>query len=507
MQENSFELRQSFVNGLKKYPSPAVNVPYLDRCENLIPGGSFLESPKPIARPGAFATEPKEHPFPAAFKGDKIRLLFGDTNVKTLDADFVASSALALNTRAVGTAEILRGGPWHCETFMEYWFATNGESLVYNVPSDDGDVYVASGLLAQAVGRYNYRVVLGGLSGSWLAGSRWLELFETWKETSQAQSVVYDGLAADTTWAIYSESGGGATDLPFHSLCCACGLFGDAAFDDAKEIIWDSIERGDIGLIPVRKVSNIRAMKQLGSRLIVYGDHSISEISATEAGFQETLVCDFGIGGRACVGGNEKRHVFLDSQGVLYSFYANQDTPERQEYGMWFEDFQLVQTTICHNPNRDEYWITDGWTCYVLTKFGLGGPMTTRPTSMFVDGTYGLVGVYKTPNTEEWSIQTAAFDVSERDFKHLVCVHLHGNGYSDATARAYGTYRNGDAVQKTPETILNHEGVAYMPLSFLEGYISIQGNGTEVDLTTVEIRYQGEGKRHRRGTSGQPSGD
>jgi len=62
-------------------------------------------------------------------------------------------------------------------------------------------------------------------------------------------------------------------------------------------------------------------------------------------------------------------------------------------------------------------------------------------------------------------------------------------------------------VQKTPETILNHEGVAYMPLSFLEGYISIQGNGTEVDLTTVEIRYQGEGKRHRRGTSGQPSGD
>jgi len=505
MQENSFEIRQAIANGLRKDENPAVNAAYMDRLENLVPNNGIIERHEAIARPGALLTDPKEFPFPMAFKGDKVRVLLGDTTAKTMDANF-ATTPVTLNLRDGGTGTITLGGPWHFESFMEYWFATNGTSFIYKVPTDDGDAYIADAFSCQSVCRYDNRVVLGGLSGSWLAGSRWLEFFATCKETTGSNIVLHEDLAADTSWLIYSESGGGAVDIPFHSLACACGLLGNDAFDDVKEILWDSVERGDIGLIPLRKTTTIRCVKQLGRRIIVYGENSISEVAQSENGFREDLIADFGIGGRGCVGGNDRRHVFIGNDGRIYSFYANQDQPEELDYSMWIDDMILSRTTVSHNPIEDRYWISDGRYCYVLTQSGLGGPMTTMPSSLFVDVNKMVVGTYKTPNTDEWHLQTARFDVSERDWKHLTCTHLHGSGYNDATATAYGSYKLNSSMNRVSAPV-NDEGVAYLPLSFLDGYLYFTGSGSDVNFTTIEIRYQGEGKRHRRGTSGQPTGD
>ena len=507
MQELNFRIREALQNGIRREPTPTANIAYLESCQNLIPEAGGLSTVPTFARPGDLATAAEGFPFPMMFKGDSVRVSLGVSTVKTLSSYFVASSAVALNLRAGGTGTITQGGPWHFESFTNQWFASNGASLVYKIPSDDGDTYIADSFLAQAVGRHDYRVMLGGLSGSWLSGARWLEFFTAWRETHASQSVVHDALAAGTSWVIYGESGGGSTDTPFYAFACACGLYGTTGFDEAKEIIWDSLERGDIGLIPVRKVTNVRALKQLGARLMVYGDDAISEIQQVDGGFQETLVCDFGIGGRCCVGGDDRRHVFFDNHGHLYSWHSNQDRPERLGYAAIFSQYLPERTVITYDPTEDYFWISDGGRGYVLTRTGLGGPMSQHPTSMFRDAQYGLVGMYSTAMLDSWSIQFSNFDMGHRDFKHFVLAQVIGDGYRRASAKVTGTTDVTGISRSTPWAPINKDGVTFPSMSFIEGSVTMRGDGDDVNITAIEIRYQNEGRKYRRGTSGSPDGD
>ena len=507
MQELNFRIREAFQNGIRREPTPTANVAYLERCMNLVPREGGLATVPTFARPGDLEAQPKNFPYPQIFKGDSIRVSLGETTVRTLNSLFGASANVSLNLRAGGTGAIAQGTAWQFESFLDMWFASNGSSMVYKIPSDNGDTFISDSFLAQAIGRHDYRVLFGGLSGDWLAGARWLEFFTAWRETHTAQSVVHDTLAAGTSWVIFGESGGGAVDAPFYALACACGLYGNTGFDTAKEIIWDSLERGDIGLIPVRKVSNIRALKQLGNRMIVYGDDAISEIQQIDGGFQETLVADFGIGGRCCVGGDDRRHVFFNGQGQLYSWFANQDRPERQGYAAIFSQYLPERTVITYDPVEGYFWISDGGLTYVLTRTGLGGPMSQHPTSMFRDSQYGLVGMYSTALLDSWEIQTTNFDMGHRDFKHFVLAQVIGDGYRRTTGRVSGTTDVSGVTRNTPWVQSNKDGVVFPRMSFIEGSVTLRGVGDDVNLSAMEIRYQNEGRKYRRGTSGAPDGD
>lgn len=507
MQELNFRIREALQNGIRREPTPTANIAYLESCQNLVPRQGGLATVPTFARPGDMESQPKNFPFPQIFKGDSIRVSLGETTVRTLSQYFSASGDVTLNLRAGGTGTITKGSLWQFESFTDNYFASNGQSMVYKIQSDDGDTYIADSFLAQTVGRHDYRVMLGGLSGSWLTGARWVEFFTAWRETHASQSVVHDALTAGTSWVIYGESGGGATDTPFYAFACACGLYGTTGFDDAKEIIWDSLERGDIGLVPVRKVSNIRALKQLGSRMLVYGDNAISELRQIDGGFQETLVCDFGIGGRGCVGGDDRRHIFYDGVGQLYSWYSNQDRPERLGYAAIFSQYLPERTVITYDPVENDVWISDGGLTYVLTDQGLGGPMSQHPTSMFHDSMYGLVGMYSTAPIDSWSVQFSNFDMGHRDFKHLVLAQVIGDGYRRASAKVTGTTDVTGVSRSTPWAPINKDGVTFPSMSFIEGSVTMRGDGDDVNISAIEIRYQNEGRKYRRGTSGSPDGD
>ena len=507
MQELNFRIREAFQNGIRKEPTPTANIAYLESCMNLVPREGGLATVPTFERPGDLEAEPKNFPFPQLFKGDSIRVSLGEETIKTITPLFTMSAPIDMNLRTGGTAPIVQGGAWQFESFLDQWFASNGASMVYTIPSDNGDTFVSDSFLAQAVGRHDYRLMLGGLSGEWLEGSRWQEFFTAWRETHVAQSVVHDAITAGTSWVIFGESGGGATDAPFYVFACACGLYGDDGFDAAKEIIWDSLERGDIGLIPVRKVTNIRALKQLGNRLMVYGDNGISELQQIDGGFQETLVTDFGIGGRGCVGGDDRRHVFFNGQGQLYSWYSNQDRPERLGYAAIFSQYLPARTVITFDPVEGYFWISDGGLTYVLTRTGLGGPMSQHPTSMFRDNSYGLVGMYSTALRDSWLIRTSNFDMGHRDFKHLVLAQVIGDGYRRATGRVSGVSDVRGSARSTAWAPINKEGVVFPSMSFIEGSVTLQGDGDDVNITALEIRYQNEGRKYRRGTSGAPEGD
>lgn len=504
MIENSFEIYQSFRNGLQPEVEPRVGASYMQNMENLIPRESGMATPPTISRPGIFGTGPKEFPYPMAFKGDSVRLYLHQDEIYTLDGSFAASSALTKNLRAGGTTTIGLGSAWHCETFMDMFWATNGVSLAYKIPSDDGSMFVDNDLAVQAIGRHDYRVLFGGMAGDWFSGSRWGTFFETWRETSIAQMFVHDGLTADTSYVIWSEMGGGAVDVPFFSFAASLGLLGDTVFDTAEEVIAHAVERGEIGLQPIRKVGTIRQLKQLGNRVIVYGDDAISELRPIEGGFQEELIADFGVGGRTCVGGDTRGHVFVSNSGQLYTWFSNQDSPDRQGYSQHLSNLNMPRVVVSMDPTERYFWITDGWTCYVYTRAGLGGPMNIRPSCLFEDDTYGLVGVYTTPTTLQWNFETSKFDLAERDFKHIAALQLHGSGWEVARARIKGNASVGGTERATDWAQFNPSGVAYPSMSFFEASIECDGwsNSQVADFTNMEVRYNQEGKAHKRGTSG-----
>jgi hypothetical protein len=502
--ENSFETSQSFRNGLAPETEPRVNTPYMVRTTNVIPSESGWRTAPVIARPGIFDTGPKEFPFPMAFKGDSVRLYLHEDEVYTLNSSFAVSGALTKNLRAGGTTTIGLGSAWHCETFLDMFWATNGSSLVYKIPSDDGDMYVDNALTVQAIARHDYRVLFGGMSGAWFAGSRWATVFNAWRDTHHGQLFVHDGIQANATYVVWSEGGGGSVDVPFYAFAASLGLLGDSVFDTAEEVIADAVERGEIGLQPIRKVSTIRQMKQLGNRVIVYGDNSISELRPIEGGFQEELIADFGVGGRTCVGGDTRGHLIVSNDGQIYTFFANQDAPERQGYRQYLSDLSMPRVVVSFDPVERYFWITDGWECYVYTRTGLGGPMNVRPSCLFRDDAEGLVGVYTTPTTLKWSFETSKFDMAERDFKHISAVQLHGSNFVVARARIKGNYQVGGREIACPWAQFGPHGVSYPSMSFIEASIECEGwaNDQDVDCTNMEVRYHQEGKAHKRGTSG-----
>lgn len=505
MIENAFEIQTAFRNGLRKETEPRVNAPYMHNMTNLIPRESGMATAPVIARPGIFETGDKEFPFPMAFKGDSVRLYLHEDEVYTLDGSFAASSALTKNLRAGGTTTIGRGSAWHCETFLDMFWATNGTSLAYKIPSDDGDMYVDNALTVQAIGRYDYRVLFGGMAGAWFDGAQWATVFETWRETHHGQLFVHDSISASTNYVIWSEAGGGAVDVPFFSFAASLGLLGSGTYTAAEEVIAHSIERGEIGLVPIRKVGTIRQLKQLGNRVIVYGDDAISELRPIEGGFQEELIADFGVGGRTCVGGDTRQHVIVNNDGQLYTFFSNQDQPERQGYQQYLSGLTMSRVVVTHDPIERYFWISDGWTTYVLTRTGLGGPMNVHPSCLFRDDAQGLVGVYTTPTTLGWTFETSKFDLGERDFKHITGIQLHGTGWNTARARTRGNVIVGGTERKTPWAQLTPGGVAYPGMSFVEASVEVNGwsNDQAGDFTNMEIRFNHEGKAHKRGTSGR----
>lgn len=504
MIENSFEISQAFRNGLRPETEPRVNAPFMQTMTNLIPRESGAATAPVIARPGIFDTGPKEFPFPMAFKGDSIRLLLHEDEIYTLNASFAASSALTKNLRAGGTTTIGLGSAWHCETFLDMFWATNGTSLAYKIPSDNGDMYVDNDLTVQAVGRFDYRVLFGGMTGAWFSGSRWAKVFDAWRETSTGQAFLHDNISTNATYVVWSEAGGGSVDIPFYAFAASLGLLGDSVFDVAEEVIADAVERGEIGLQPIRKVSTIRQIKQLGNRVIVYGDDSISELRPVEGGFQEELIADFGVGGRTCVGGDTRGHVIVSNDGQLYTFFSNQDAPERKGYKQYLNTLSMPRVVVSFDPVERYFWITDGWKCYVYTRTGLGGDMNVRPSCLFRDESEGLVGVYTTPTTMKWVFETYKFDRSERDFKHIAGLLLHGVNYNTARARTKGNYIVGGREIAREWTQFNPNGVSYPSMSFIEASVECDGwaNNQDADFTNMEIRYHQEGKAHKRGTSG-----
>ena len=503
MREHVLTVRDALGRGLRPDAETPRNMPYLQTMQNAKPMGAYAQAPTSVVHPVSSPALSMSHPFPVLLRADEVTLLANETTLHTVNENTWAASAVTVYTPSSGSeTTITGGGSWQLASIHGTWVLTNGVDLVFQVPEVDNTQ--CSLTAVQAVGAFDNRLVFGGMSGSWFSDTQWASVLEAWKYSLPDDAVGYEDLTFGSNWIFWSEAGGHSRQTPYLLSLVALGAFGATIFSKFWPVISAQLEAGRMGLAPLR-TGQVLAIRQLNNALMVYGGRRVSMVGIGEPGYREQVILDMGAAGRGAVAGSLYKHVFVDTERNLRTLGEDgMSAPQWSEYLVASDGSPEV--IVARDPKREEYWVSDGSWCYLLTEAGLGGPMTVKPTSLFrgLDGR--LIGCAQgIGSARTMNLIGMPVDMERRDYKQMVAHQVAYDGLSDVQARtkyrmtSEGTYTNGPWRPVVLDT-------AYQHVSFVDGTYDIQGTigSDSARVDRIDIRYQAEGRRSIRGTTGAP---
>lgn len=488
MRENNITIRDALTNGLAPDERNPRNAPFLESCLNMVPSEWGCATPPPITP----VADVVQWPFPQVFRGRDQTLLFGQDTLQAHDGTAFQPVNLVNFYYPQQSDEIVAGGPWHFMDFWGTWMAFNGECEIVNAahlpsPRLQHMVKIRSGCNLK-----NGRAIFGGFKPGSL--DSWHNTLRQYKRAGEdcVQMLVSGAEQVDENWVWWSSIGGG--DLTSLFEAPFAGI--DAYFE-----LW---LRGESGFAPMPWRGPVHVVKALADVAVVYGEDGVSALSPHGGAMGVRPIVglgkDIGVAGRGCVAGDDRAHVFLSSDRELWLISPDLQS-QRLGYRRIFQDYDVSKTVINLDTRLRHFWISDGDQCHVLSRAGLGGPMQRMPTSFYRDaGT--LYGVRHAPARLQIPIEirTNTFDMLERADKHVSTVQISSRGASMVRAKVHG---DGHATEWTPA---GPETVAYPRLSATDLQLSVRGlvpAASEGDgYERIEVRFNAEDLRHRRGTKG-----
>ncbi len=505
--ETSFLIREALQNGIVQDDRTPRDAPFMLNMSNAKATPFGAVSPERVTKPTGLGTLTYSWPFPQLMQQEGVTLLMGSQTISTVNrSTFVPTSQTVYNAATqASTLTPAAGGTWQVAAFRDLWFASNGESLVFKVPSaSNNKVLGTNDLNVQALcgANGNTRLILGGLSGTWFSGSRWGVLLDTWRETLGVDAFGHKSMAFDEGWVVWGEQGGGDLAIPFHMLLVALGVFGDAEFDKFDIRIMQSIERGEIGMCPARDVGKIRAMKQLGERIAIYGANAISTLTPVGNRYRDEVERWTGIHGRSALNGTTRKHVWVDPEGRLYEWQLGE--------GIAVHNFtsRLVSASaeivVSYDPTFGDFWISNGTYSYVWNG-ALGGPMDTKPSGMFRDSVQGLVGVGAgLDTTPVMDITVNVLGLNETGFKYLTLGQAFMENLTGVKARIIKRDGWRETFITMPWFQFHDSGTVPLHGDSVEFKLQMTGtvSGRDGRIQGIKLWYQGNDRRFRRGTTG-----
>lgn len=317
LKEHPYIFEKALVNGLTPDERMRRNGLFMESMVNAEPTEIGAVVPDAITEP---FSDTVTHPFPQLFRGERNDYLLGAATISTANVG-TGTTTLLQPSAAVGGADttITARGAWQHASFHDIDFFSNGASLVWcGLPSSDGEYQITNNITVQAITAHNNRLIVGGLDGDWFAGDRWRALFDTWRETQPIDSFAHEDMTFDEGWIVWGERGGGDSAIPFYFFLVALGAYGDDIFDASDIIILQAIERGEIGMCPLRKAGEVRALKPLANDIMAYGANSVSRLTPAGNTYTERDEATVGIGGRLSVNGDDTEHVWVDNEGYVH---------------------------------------------------------------------------------------------------------------------------------------------------------------------------------------------
>lgn len=511
MREYSFVIADALRNGLRPDSRMPRNAAFMTEMQNLKPTDFGAVSPETVTYPITDGTAAIETwPHPQLFQSRKYVWRFDSTGFLAYDPDDfstpvgIVSGNVREATDDTSAATISTANPWHFANWGGLWAATSGDHIVLGFPKDQYYL-VDTNTTADSVCMVGDTMVFAGIGGTYFQNTGdFDDLFDTWYRTHAEHWRMWEKSQqrGDTAWLFWGNPV--YIDEPFYLLRCALNLCSSAEFTAVKPQILDAIEKGDIGLAPLPLHQPVKRVLPLGQYLAVYGESEIWLVDLENYGMERVL--SIGINYAMAAGGTQHEHVFLDTQGQLWRWPANQ-SPQRLGYSEYVGG--MSEPIVTFDPEYGEYWIADDGVCYVLTPRGLGGSMDFQPTSLIRDAGEGLIGTGNGLGASSWTAQVTSdtLDLAERGTKHFTEIQCFFQNMTGVQALARYRYNSTDAYANTAWTPANKEGVAFPIASFTDGQIRVKGTvgaSNNGQLERLEVRWNGEDKRYRRGTKGTP---
>jgi hypothetical protein len=186
-------------------------------------------------------------------------------------------------------------------------------------------------------------------------------MFDVWKTYAPEHYQLTTADVFDTSWLMYSSVGGGDVDRPFSELMVMLG-FPAGNVSALDEVVRGAFSSGKIGLIPIPAAGTVYFAKELGNDLIVYASDGVFKVTETKAGPVVTRLLYTGADGRGAVAGDDKVHLMLASNGVLWKISA-QGT-ERLGYGSVLGTLGTPLLTV-YEEDHQAWFFSDGTKSYM----------------------------------------------------------------------------------------------------------------------------------------------
>lgn len=472
MREFNYVIREALTRGLPPERYVPGGAPYCAQMRNLVPRAYGAETPTPLHLPVdgegeyVYPQSDIDWPCPVVYHTPYDTIVARETSVT---ADSVSATAL------------VSGGAWQMACLHRLWALANGTEFLLYTP-DDGLRRTPNTMAINAVCAGKGRVLYGGFA------------VDSWALEATPPGV-------NAVW--WSSIGAGDAAWP-------CGVTSD---------ILAHWRRNESGFMDMPWPGAVWAMEPLDDWVVVYGANGISALHAETSpistmGLQDIqgLSAGIGIAGRGAVAGDRDAQVFLAHTGDLWVIQRKEFGlhAERLGYAAYMRQLGLENVVITRDPVRGDYWIAGEYSAYVLTDRGLGGPVNMSPTCLWVDDQGRMAAIARRTgdyDLHEMQVGVVVWptDVADRGRKHATCLQVSTSGILKRHARVGGKSGAHDVL--APYVAVNPDGVAFVRTSFTDAEVTLRGwaspTGTGL-IDRIEVRYQSEDLRYRRGTKGVP---
>ena len=284
----------------------------------------------------------------------------------------------------------------------------------------------------------------------------------------------------------------------FNGQLFAGGVLSDWHGCGSDSVTWAAVRTDNFEAFPEAgwihlTNNNILWLKQIGTRMMVYGSSYISSLVPFETSFGEKPVFSFGLANPYAVDGDTTVHVFVDTLGCVWR-YSHNGEYVKLDYSHLFKSF-VSEVRVIYRSQFDDFYITvpSLGRSYVLTTEGLG------EANQVVLACSGFIGTGTQSPSDKFKILTTRFMFNQTSKNTLREIELQGE-YQEATCQVVAHYIKYKTNLRTIPLTHSHTAV---PLATANGF-QVLFEGTlfpDIQIDSVLYRYFLSDRHHIRGAS------
>ncbi len=420
--------------GLRPYRMAIENQPVLEELFNLrcVSGGLA-----PVNKIGVFREIGERWPFPKILEGSSHTILADVDSSNVLTLSHINTDLSLSNVQTISDVSPLIQNMPEMADFEEYIVIIGDFGILYGTPST-GYTHSATALdtipLCRTCCNFHGQLILGGITSDW-----------------------YD---CDEEFVVWSNIG-----------------YIDCTLDD----------RNEAGYTPVRDAGKVWKVRPLGNQVIVYGEKKVMALTPAAdpaPTFGKIRIGDVGLATREAIDGNHLQHVYVGYDHRVYRVSSEGVKP--LGYKSFIDRLNYNDIKVRFNPIEQEFYISDGEACFVLTNHGMSESSQIIGESVLINREiYGVLD--DSFDSDDYLIMTGPLDFQQRGMKTLMMVE---SDIDDAFVTVWIKNKGGDF--RGIKTIkMNEWNNATIMLTGQEFKIELAGSGySNIYPSYIKARFK-----------------